>query len=175
MKRGQAEIIGLMLIVILIAIGFLLYVRFSLKADSGPSFKESFEESQLGQTFVNSLAKTEFDCNGQFYTIEEVIEDVAKGTPRCAGGGVTTEERLDDFFSQVLLDTHYLWGRNYKLSVVRRTEPVETFGISNQTNPDIDVDDQCMVTRRMQRTRDYYPLPAYDLAIPVEIRLELCS
>ncbi len=68
MRRGQAEMIGLILIVLLLAAGFLLYIRFSVKAPE-ESIKARYEQTQMGQTFVTSLAKTQLACGGLTMTV----------------------------------------------------------------------------------------------------------
>lgn len=166
MNRGQAEIIGLVVIILLLAVGFLFYVRFNFN-HQGHDTKAAFEKSTLGQSFVNSLAETTVICGGINYTVADLVRDVAKGTPRC-----DAETTLNTFFRGVLQKTNYLWGRNYNLSVVRRSsDSLETIGLEDFSNPD----EQERCNSHVPHTTDYYLLPAYGgLLFPVEIRLMQC-
>ncbi len=118
MRRAQAEIIGLLLIVVLIAIGFLLYIRFS-SSGSG-STKAAFEQNQMGQTFVNSLVLAQVTCDGRLYQVRDLLRDVATGTaPDTCGDGRTPERLLNATFSDVLDGTLGAWGVNYRFLVLR--------------------------------------------------------
>ena len=167
MRRGQAEIIGLALILVLLGIGFLLYVRFSLTADQGGGMRQRYESTQFGQTFVNSLAKSSIACGGQNYTVEELIKEVAQGTTRCAA-----EQALDERITHALSRTMDGWGVNYRLVIVRKGAVEQTIGLRNFTNPDILERERCSAT--MDTTAvDAYPIAG--VAPPVEMRLEQCG
>ena len=80
--RGQAEMMGLAVIMILLALGFLFYVKFFLKVP-GNNIRASYEQTQLGQTFLNSLAKTELECGISTYTVQRLVKSIASGQPTC--------------------------------------------------------------------------------------------
>jgi hypothetical protein len=86
-RQGQAEIFGLVLIVLFIAIGFLLFIRFTLNSDQGQSLKAVYDGKQTGQTFVNSLTKVELDCgNGKVASIRDLLIDLASGKEHTCDG-----------------------------------------------------------------------------------------
>ena len=168
MKRAQAEMIGLLLIVILLAIGFLFYVQFSLSGDDR-NYQADFAQTQLGQSYVYSLAKTELQCGGQTYTVADLVKEVAQGT-RCPA-----EDALEELITNTLASTHYLFGSNYRLVIVQKlTDGEETIGLKNFTNPDYPVAEQCNVGRRMVHDSNHYSIPSYG-GLLVHIRLEQCS
>lgn len=169
-RRGQAEMIGLLLIVIILVIGFLLYVRFSLTKDDGPSAKERFDKTQLGTTFVTSLAKTDIPCGALTAPLQELIVDIASGDTSCPA-----ENAVDSAVTAILHDTLDMMGKNYLLRFVRRTrdDQTEPIGLPDYTNSAYE-GREC-TPRSDAVAADIYPVPALELAFPVEIRLYLCS
>ena len=154
-RRAQAEIIGLALIVILIAIGFLLYVKFSLTG-AGTSARESFEQTNL--------------------TLEKHLQYIADGNPRCSSPG--HEEVIHAFLNETLNRTLSSWGINYRLVIVTKRvgtsseDPIAS-GFPNFTNPLYPANERC--SDRMDRNADHYEIsvpPSYTKT--VEIRLERC-
>ncbi len=175
-RRGQAEIIGLLLIVILLAIGFLLYIRFSLQSEEN-SFKTSFETSQLGQSFVTSLVASNRPCGVQESTLGGLLKEIARGTGKCDRPGLTTEEQVKNYIAKVLEETSYLFGRNYNLTFVRVTgtseEPLDKTNLPPFTNPDIPPKEQC-TPRTPGVTLDYQTIQLYPNPGAVDVRLYLC-
>ncbi len=173
-RRGQAEMIGLVLIVVILAIGFLLYIKFSLEGESN-AFRQDFETSQLGQSFVTSLVQSEMACGTEPESVEKVVQDIARGTTRCDGLS-TTEARLQAHLAAAFTATHELWGRNYNLSLVRSaggdeelldpvqlpplTSPLYEGRVCGQRTPGVTLDHQRI---------ELYPNPGR-----VELRLYLC-
>jgi len=170
-RRAQAEMIGLVLIVLLIAVGFLLYVKFSVTGKGGGA-QESYETTQLGQSFVNSLAKSTVTCGGVGYSVEELVRDVAAGTTRCPAEQ-TLESRINDSL-HATLDP---WGINYRLVVVRKTgDREETIGLANFTNGRLRPEQRCddpRGTSPMDRAADDYLVTGAGAS--VSIRLEQCA
>jgi hypothetical protein len=171
MRRAQAEIIGLVLIVLLIAIGFLLYVHFSITGNGGGA-QQSYETTQLGQSFINSLVKSKVMCGDVSYSVEDLVRDVAAGTTKCAA-----EEALDNFINDSLHATLDPWGINYRLVVVRKVgSSEETIGLANFTNEKLRPAQRCNDPRSknpMDRTADDSPVTGTGAF--VSIRLEQCA
>jgi hypothetical protein len=170
--------IGLVLIVILIAVGFLLYVHFGLNP-SNTSPKQEYETTQLGQSFVDSLAKTELQCGQLHPTVEELIREIANGETRCEQPGMTTTQTLEEYVNNTLSQTLIPWGINYRLVVIQtRGSADETIGIVNFTNPNplISAAERCNdphSRNRMSRTSDDYLISGTTPA--VKLRLEQCG
>jgi len=174
-RRGQAEIIGLLLIVILLAVGFLLYVRFNLQAEDS-SFKTSFETSQLGQSFVTSLVAASRPCGSQSSTLGGLLKEIARGTGKC-DTTAPTEDQVQTYISEVLKNTNYLFGRNYNLTLLRvtgtTTELLDKTQLPPFTNPDIPKKERC-TPRTDGVTMDYQTVQLYPNPGAVEVRLYLC-
>lgn len=79
MKKGQTEIIGLVIVVILITLGMLFIAQFSLKERSE---KKIFTRKGLAYSSMSAILRTtvaEGDCIGSYRpTMEEVLVDCAK-------------------------------------------------------------------------------------------------
>lgn len=174
MKRAQAEIIGLMLIVILVAIGFLLYLKFSLSPDGGGNVRAKYEQNQMGQTFLNSLVQWELDCNGQLYPVRKLIQGIAAGNGPTSCGSKTTEEFLEENIKKVLEKTLDQWGINYRLLIIRPSDDDQEngIGLSEFNNTAYPSDQRCSKT--MNRVADRTLIQLYPNPGTVEVRLERC-
>ncbi|RME30835.1 hypothetical protein D6789_04480 [Candidatus Woesearchaeota archaeon] len=168
-QRGQAEIIGLVIIVILITLGFLLYVGFTLSRETRTT-NDYVGQTQLGQTLVNALATTDIFCGANHAAVEDLIRDVVVGrsVPCDAAREVET------FFTLVLGQTLDVWGVNYRLFIGERdglrVTPHEDFRVL--TNPSIPSDERCSDTS--DRTVDVYLIQLFPSPGQVELRLEQC-
>jgi len=177
MKKAQAEIIGLVLIVLLLGIGFLLYIKFSYGNDATP--KSAYESTSLGQSFVNSLAKSELNWCGKDVSVEAIVKSIATGGETCAKAGEPTQEAaLKEYLEkEVLLKTFDEWGVNYRLSIMRPgTNPslVSTSGLPQITNSKIILDaEKC--NDKMNRARATYPIVLAPNPGRVEIWFEQCE
>jgi len=167
--------IGLILIVVILAIGFLLYVKFSLDSETN-TFRAKFETSQLGQSFVTSLAQSELQCGTEPESVENVVQDIARGETRCDDPPSTTEELLQEHLIAALKATHELWGRNYNLSLVRGVgqmeEPLDSQQLPALTSSNY-VGKECG-PHVPGVTLDYQPIELYPNPGRVELRLYLC-
>lgn len=108
---GQIEIMGLLLIVVLFAIGVLIALYVVL---SPGDFETSnrVKDSIVAQNFLTTLRKTTTTCHDR--TVEELLEDCGRtrGSIMCPGGGNTChnaddviETILGDFFTDI--NRHY--------------------------------------------------------------------
>jgi len=169
MKRGQAEIVGLILIVLLLAVGFLFYVKFALSPDKGHEAYERYGETQFGQTFVLSLSQMTVRCGSVDYTLEELLKMVGEGTTRCDAEGTINAE-----VQRVLDETLRPWEKNYRLRFLykaRNGEPQPIDGLDVLTNPDVPEEQRC--ADELPHSSDYQLIPL-NLA-SVEIRLDQCT
>jgi len=136
-KKAQAEMIGLVIIVILITLGMLFMARFALKADPE---KKVFTRKGLAYSTMSAIEKVEVNCyqSGDISPTTlsiglELIDDCAKhyNTPSsdymCAseppGSGISPEYKhacdfITDLVTEMLNETLNLWGKNYQFSSV---------------------------------------------------------
>ena len=128
-RKGQGEILGLAVVVVLVLVGFMLALRFWLNA---PEDNEGdvVIDRQLSSSMIATLLNTNLDCKD--VTLSEVIQDCAQkgstfeycGNPR---RGACDEA---EYVTGVILErTLKKWDRGYLLSV--RTASEEKFNHSN--------------------------------------------
>lgn len=82
-KKGQMEMFGLIIIVIMISIGFFMYIAFKGK-EKPNNFQQDFINEELPKNYVNSIVNVNIaECPS--YTINDLIKDCATGrTINCA-------------------------------------------------------------------------------------------
>jgi len=137
-KKAQAEMIGLVIIVILITLGMLFMARFALKADPD---KKVFTRKGLAYSTMSAIEKAEVNCyqtgdvSPTILSIgKDLIDDCAKhrsGEYETPSGYECSEEYLDpgtsgkhacdfteDLITEMLNETLNLWGKNYQFSSV---------------------------------------------------------
>jgi hypothetical protein len=126
-KRGQIEIIGLLFIIILFALGILFSLYFLLgegSAESGQQVKDSI----LASSTLSTLRKTSTTCYDR--TVEELIEDCARtqGSLTCPDGTNTcdkADEVMTTILNSLFLDT---LQRNYSMTLLGTSYFTEPYG-----------------------------------------------
>ena len=105
---------GLLLIVVLFAIGVLFALYFSLSPDTGTS--QEPKESILARNTVATLRKTTTDCHDR--TVEELLQDCARtqGAITCSPG-VNTCQKADKVIGDILKEFFDGIGRDYSLTI----------------------------------------------------------
>ncbi len=116
-KKGQEEIVGFALIIILVAIVFLIFLGFSLKN----SEKEATESYEV-QSFIQSSLKYTSDCKNHFghHNVQDLIFECNSGV-ECTDGRDTCEV-LNSTINQIA-DESWDVGENtptkgYKLEII---------------------------------------------------------
>ena len=110
-KKSQAEIVGLVIIVLLITIGFLFVVKFVIMKEE-PDTKKSFVHSELASNTLNVLLKTTTDCEGSDVT--ELFQDCASMHPRIECDGVSSCIRVNETIELILSETLEKWNKQYE-------------------------------------------------------------
>ncbi len=170
-RFAQAEIIGLIFILLFLAVGFLFYVKFSFQEED-EGLRETYERKQLGITFVTSLPSVTVACGSQHYPVRTMIETIAttRGTAFCSS---SMEDALSTKIKELLNATLDEWGVNYRLVIARKTGSGEQgIGLPNFTNPNIPLRERCDETK--PRLPDAHLLSLHPSPGSVEIRLEQC-
>jgi len=111
-KKSQAEIVGLVIIVLLVTIGLLLYVKFVvLKPESNT--KLSYVDSELASNMINVLLKTTTDCKKS--SVTELLQDCA-GFKRidCDNDGKEDScDKIKEVSDIVFSNTLEKWKKSY--------------------------------------------------------------
>ena len=129
-RKGQMEMVGLVVIVILITLGMLFMAQFAMKTDAK---KKVFTRKGLAYSTMGSLLKMSINdslCStgsigGQSPRLgKELIEDCANN-PNFAGGisdslyncrGQHSCDFLKEFITEMLNETLAQWGKDYRFT-----------------------------------------------------------
>jgi hypothetical protein len=114
-NKGQIEIMGLLLIIILVAFGvlFALYFVLSPQDDDG---SQQVKESIYASSTLTTLRKTSTDCHGR--AVEELLQDCARtgGSIQCPSGGNTCQ-KADSTIDSIITEVFTESGRDYSFRV----------------------------------------------------------
>ena len=129
-KRSQTEIFGLVVIVILLAIGLLFAVMILTKTPTRET--QRVKESVQAANFLNTMMGTT-STNCAKRSARELLQNCALATKEWIGaalceGGLNTCELLQIMTSQMLNQTLGKWGKNYRF-YINGTEAVEQIKI----------------------------------------------
>ncbi len=110
-KKSQAEIVGLVIIVLLITIGFLFVVKFIIMKEE-PDTKKSFVHSELASNTLNVLLKTTTNCEGSDVT--ELFQDCASPVSRIECDGDSSCDKVNEVVESILSETLDEWNNKYE-------------------------------------------------------------
>jgi hypothetical protein len=87
--RGQLEVFGLAVIVIILTIGFFIMVSFKIR-EKPSEYQKKYIYEQMPSNFVNSIISVSVDnCNGQ--SVKQLFIDCASThSIYCSNGGLST-------------------------------------------------------------------------------------
>ena len=135
MKRGQIEMAGLVVIVILITLGMLFMAMFALK---GKESKKIFTRKELAYSTMSALMKTTVECGELKLSLQgDVLEDCVVHPKGSLRGDYSCDGMHScDFFevtaTRLLNETLVEWKKRYDLQVVlgsrRVLEMVSPYG-----------------------------------------------
>ncbi len=113
MRKAQTEIIGLVIIVILIALGMLFALQFAIKKPSAGK-TQAVKESTLAANFLNALLSTTTECNKR--SIKELLQDCAVfGAINC--GAESSCSYAHKAVSEIIDSTLGKWNKKYALTI----------------------------------------------------------
>ena len=127
-KKSQAEIVGLVIIVLLITIGLLFVVRFVILREP-PDLKEEFVHSELASNMINVLLKTTTDCKGS--SVTELFQDCAVFERiDCNDDDVPDScEKVNDVVGMILTDSLKKWNKQHEFrAYIPGNEPISSHG-----------------------------------------------
>ncbi len=135
-KKGQAEMIGLVVIVIMITLGMLFLAKFAIDEDTD---KKVFTRKGLAYSSMSSLLKTEVTCEEPGESTvkvlsmgKELIDDCVKhiGDTRSYNscGGLHSCDYMEEMVTELLESTLGTWQKSYNFqSALLMSDRSETF------------------------------------------------
>jgi hypothetical protein len=114
MKKGQMEIMGLLIVVILMILGMLFVVRFVI-LKPGDTIKQSYADTVLAANLKNSILLFSTHCHNK--RIQDLLADcVSGGVLECNSGFrkinscAYATEKIDEIFAKTVVR----WRREYQ-------------------------------------------------------------
>ncbi|MFP4111394.1 MAG: hypothetical protein ACLFPQ_01085 [Candidatus Woesearchaeota archaeon] len=163
-RKAQAEVFGLLFIVMLISVALVLVIKSEL--DNRPTeIRQSYQKSELASNTINAIINTRTrDCND--LDIGDLLVDCAKNPddPRInCENGESSCLYASQTINLILEDTLRVWNRKYfiNMSVNGDMIPDLMFASSDQQS----VDDLCPM---QERKVDRHPLPLYPNTLVIE-------
>jgi len=131
-SRGQVEIFGLVIIVILLAIGLLFTIVILTKTPTREVAR--VKESVQAANFLNTMmGTTSTSCNKR--SVRELLQNCATASQEWVGAalcedGHNTCELADIMVTSMLQETLGKWGKNYRFNITG-TDAVEEIKIEH--------------------------------------------
>lgn len=113
-KKSQMEIMGLVVIIILIAIGMLFAVQFLLKTPAGKP-EAAVKESIIAANFLNAMLSTTTDCYGR--TVRDLLQDCALTSGATDCSGINSCDYVGSQIEILLDRTISRWNKDYYFSI----------------------------------------------------------
>lgn len=112
MKKGQMEILGLAIVVVLILIATIFVVRF-LVLKTPAEYRKGFISSELASNMLNTFLKTAAkDCSQ--LTMTELLQDCAHGKGIICDNGEESCKFVESTAKNIFESTLYKWSMNYE-------------------------------------------------------------
>lgn len=116
--RAQQEIIGMVIIVIMISIGFLFFAKFAIDSNTD---KSVFVRKGLSYSTMSAILNTEVECRTYSEAMGDIIlENCLRYNPsnEC-DSGMDACELFMNISTTMLEQTVGTWGKNYELRVFK--------------------------------------------------------
>ena len=117
--RGQQEIIGMVIIVIMISIGFLFFAKFAIDSNTD---KSVFVRKGLSYSTMSAILNTKVECRTTALSMgEKILEDCMKGVRDSdyCDSGKTACDLFRNMSTTMLEQTVVAWGKNYELRIFK--------------------------------------------------------
>ncbi|MBR9706308.1 hypothetical protein GOV14_04685 [Candidatus Pacearchaeota archaeon] len=157
-KKGQMEIMGLAIVIMLLIVGMLFVVRFVITKEP-EGYKKEFTQSQLASNMLNTLLKTNTDCPD--LTITELLQDCGHNPDNpaitCSNNGKKSCQFVEDTAKYIFNQTLDEWNINYHFTVY-----------FEEDNPIIELGSTCPNDQKTE----IFPIPSYTTLFT---RLDICG
>lgn len=128
-KKSQAEIVGLVIIVLLITIGLLFVVKFVILREPS-DIKKGFVHSELASNMINVLLKTTTDCKKS--SVTDLFKDCAAPIPKidCNDDNIPDScEKVNETIEWILTRSLEKWKNQYEFKAyIPGNEPISSYG-----------------------------------------------
>jgi len=82
MKKSQMEILGLVIVILLILLGLLLFISFSLKENPSANLQTDFQNNQITKNYLNAYLYVTTSCNNlQINSLAKECAAIKGGIP----------------------------------------------------------------------------------------------
>ena len=125
--KGQVEIMGLLMIIILITISLILGLRL-IGAENDVDPKKEFAQSQLASNTLSTLLKsTSRDCSG--FSMTEILQDCSQNQDIICGDDTNSCDYFIEITQQIFGETLDKWNINYEFKIFyKKEDPLFTLG-----------------------------------------------
>ncbi len=123
-RRGQTEIMGLTIIVILVTIG--MFFSITLKQDEKTDVASVYTDERLTGDFLITFLNTKaLHCNAKMRDLarDVILESVGRGSYSC--GGNSSRTYFNTTLDRIVDQTIYLWGRDFEINYSYTDEETE--------------------------------------------------
>lgn len=116
LKKGQLEVLGLAIIVILITLGVLFVIRFIVTKEP-TQLRQSYTRTEMASNMLNTLIRTDTFCRSK--SITELMQDCASNPPNGSinCNGMKSCIFLNETISNITSKTLTVWGVDYEFDV----------------------------------------------------------
>lgn len=119
-RKGQMEIIGLVIVVILISLGMLFLLKFVVFQPVGEE-RATFTQSQLTSNTLGAMLNTITTCRAEGeVTLSDLIQDCAMGLD--CDGGVRSCDFLEEVVGTILESSLKEWNKDYEFKVTKQNQ-----------------------------------------------------
>lgn len=125
-QRGQMEIFGLLIIVILVTVGLLFAIYFLYSKPASKTVQKG-RESILAANMLNTMLGTTTDCREK--TVRDLLQDCARTSGSLSCEGTSTCQKAGEVISTILSNTLGVWSTNYRF-YMNGTQDVEAISFS---------------------------------------------
>jgi hypothetical protein len=113
-KKAQAEIMGLIVIVILVVVAMIFVLQFTVLRK--PETVKTYSDIEIANNMLTSLLQTTTDCHGLTFT--DLLKDCAATEDVRCDDNMKSCAYLDETVNYLFNNTLDEWGRSYNFTAI---------------------------------------------------------